>query len=142
MKKGRIVGIGGIFFKTNDVAGIKTWYNKMFNLKTDQWGAPFVSRPFNNPDKSSFLQWSPFPHNTDYFGESDQQYMINYRVENIEDLVENLKSQGVKICDDIVKYEYGKFIHIEDPAGIRIELWEPVDEVFESMYDIEKVNKE
>ena len=142
MKKGRIVGIGGIFFRSNDPDNTKQWYNDHFNMKTDQWGAPFVSKQFTNPEKPSFLQWSPFPKDTDYFGNSSQQFMINYRVENIEELVNELKKKGITICDEIAEYDYGKFVHIEDNEGIRVELWEPIDKVFSDMYDLEKVNKE
>jgi predicted enzyme related to lactoylglutathione lyase len=61
--------------------------------------------------------------------------MINYRVENLEELVMELKENGVSVLDEIETYEYGKFVHIMDPEGNKIELWEPVDNVFTKMYN-------
>ena len=131
MKK--VTGIGGIFFKSKDPEKIKNWYQKNLGLVTDQYGSPFEFRNTNNPDEINYLQWSPFAQNTDYFAPSEKQFMINYRVENLVALVEELKKEGVEICDEIEEYEYGKFIHIMDPEGNKIELWEPVDQVFTDM---------
>lgn len=141
--KGKIVGVGGIFFKTEDPLVTKEWYSKHLGIKTDKWGASFLSRQYSNSNKSAYLQWSPFKNDSDYFGDHNQQYMVNYRVQNIEDLLNNLKQEGVKICKSIEEYDYGKFAHIEDINGIRIELWEPVDEVFDNMYnDPDQLNTE
>jgi len=82
----------------------------------------------DNPDKVVSTVWSPFKQDTKYFEPSTKDFMINYRVENIEALVEELKSAGVTIVDEIKAYEYGKFVHIMDPEGNNIELWEPADE--------------
>lgn len=134
MGKGRVIGIGGIFFRSNDPAATKDWYSKHLGMITDQWGAPFEFRLVDKPEVKGLLQWSPCAADTDIFGDPEQQYMINYRVEYIEDLIEQLKSSGVTICDEIATYEYGKFVHILDHAGIKVELWEPVDKVFDEMY--------
>lgn len=73
--------------------------------------------------------WSPFPAETDYFGDSGQQMMVNYRVNDIEQLVNDLMAKGVTIVDKIENYEgIGKFVHILDAEGNRVELWEPVEE--------------
>jgi predicted enzyme related to lactoylglutathione lyase len=132
MGKGKIVGIGGIFFKCDDPKETKNWYAENLDVKTDQWGASFVTKQYTS-DKSSYLQWSPFPKDSKYFGDSDQAYMINYRVKNIESLVADLKQKGVVICDKIESFDYGKFVHIKDNNGVRMELWEPVDKVFDEM---------
>ncbi|MEL7004182.1 MAG: VOC family protein, partial [Bacteroidota bacterium] len=71
------------------------------------------------------LQWSAFDEKTEYFLPSEKQFMINYRVQNIEEVVEELKEQGVTVVDSIATYEYGKFVHILDPENNKIELWEP-----------------
>jgi predicted enzyme related to lactoylglutathione lyase len=77
--------------------------------------------------KKATTQWSTFAENTKYFAPSGKDFMINYRVENLEALVEQLKAEGVTIVDTIESYDYGKFVHIMDPEGNKIELWEPGD---------------
>lgn len=132
--KGKATGIGGIFFKTNDVAATKDWYKEHLGLNTDEYGAVFRFRKAEEPNKTAYLQWSPFPQSSDYFGHESQSFMINYRVSDIENLVDNLRKAGVTICNEISFYDYGKFVHIMDHEGRRIELWEPVDEVFDEYY--------
>ena len=133
--KKRVTGIGGIFFKTSNPAKLKTWYSKHLGIKTDAHGASFKTRQFVDKEKSSYLQWSTFKDDTTYFAPSEKQYMINYRVADLEWLVEQLKNEGVMICDEIDTYDYGKFVHIMDPEGNKIELWEPVDEVFDEYHE-------
>ena len=135
MKENRVTGIGGVFFKCKDPKQQKEWYSKHLGIVTDEYGASFKTRQFENPEKSAYLQWSPFSEDTEYFNPSDKPFMINYRVTGIEKLVEELKAAGVTICDEIATYDYGKFVHIMDPEGNKIELWEPVDEVFDDYHD-------
>jgi len=134
MSKGKVTGIGGIFFKCEDPDKTKSWYAKHLGMVTDQWGAPFEFRKSDNPDEVGFLQWSPFASDTEYFSPSEKSFMINYRVENIEAIIEEMKKEGVTICDEIQVFDYGKFVHIMDNDGNKIELWEPVDKVFDDMY--------
>jgi predicted enzyme related to lactoylglutathione lyase len=126
-KKGRVTGIGGIFFKSKNPAEQRDWYKNNLGLKTDDYGSLFEFRDADNPEKKGQLQWSPFDEKTTYFEPSEREFMINYRVENMVELVDQLKAAGVTICDSIEEFEYGKFIHIMDPEGNKIELWEPVD---------------
>ena len=128
MKK--VTGIGGIFFKSEDPEKIKEWYHENLGLVIDAYGSPFEFRNANNPEKINYLQWSPFKNDTKYFEPSKKDFMINYRVDNLDLLVEELKKNEVTICDEIESFDYGKFIHIIDPDGNKIELWEPVDKVF------------
>lgn len=134
MKKGRVNGIGGIFFKSADPVKTKKWYAENLGLKTNEYGSLFEFRESESGGKA-YLQWSPFDMDTKYFDPSEQDFMINYRVVNIEALVDQLREVGVTICDEIESYEYGKFVHIMDPEGRKIELWEPVDEVFTKLYE-------
>lgn len=129
-KKKKVTGIGGIFFKCKDPKAMKDWYNQNLGMATDEYGCMFESRDADNPEKKNYSQWSAFNEDTKYFEPSEKQFMINYRVENMESLVEELKAAGVTICDSIAEYEYGKFIHIMDPEGNKIELWEPTDSGF------------
>lgn len=133
MKK--VTGVGGIFFKTKDPEKMKEWYNKNLGLVTNEYGSVFEFRESDKPENKAYSVWSPFKDDTDYFQPSEKEFMINYRVENIEALVEELQKSGVTICDEIETYEYGKFVHILDPENNKIELWEPVDSVFQGMYD-------
>jgi predicted enzyme related to lactoylglutathione lyase len=135
MTRKKVTGIGGIFFKTKDPEQMREWYDKNLGLVTNEYGSLFEFRMSDTPDQKGYLQWSPFADNTEYFKPSEKEFMINYRVENIEELVEELKASGVTILDEIESYEYGKFVHILDPEKNKIELWEPVDEVFTKMYE-------
>lgn len=131
----RVTGVGGIFFKTKDPQKLKAWYSKHLGIKTDKYGAAFKMRQLGQPDKSAYLQWSPFGPDTDQFEPSTKELMINYRVENLEWLVGELKKEGVTVLDDIETFDYGKFVHIMDLEGNKIELWEPVDSVFDKFYE-------
>ena len=129
----RVTGIGGIFFKTKDVSSIKEWYGNNLGLAISKYGSSFEFRNANRPEEINYLQWSPFSESTEYFEPSEKEFMVNYRVQNIEGLVKKLKENGVTIVDTIEEYDYGKFVHILDPDGNKIELWEPVDSVFTDM---------
>ncbi|EAY28660.1 VOC family protein [Microscilla marina] len=129
-QKKKVTGIGGIFFKCQNPDQMKTWYHQHLGLRTDQYGALFEFRQADAPEKPGYLQWSPFSQDTTYFAPSKKEFMVNYRVENLEELVEELKAQGVTVLDEIETFDYGKFVHILDPENNKIELWEPVDEVF------------
>jgi predicted enzyme related to lactoylglutathione lyase len=122
MKK--VTGIGGIFFKCDDPKKMNAWYAKNLGLPVAEYGTTFTWRTLDDPNKEGSTVWSPFAKDTKYFEPSKKDFMINYRVENIEELVEQLKSDGVTIIDEIKTYEYGKFVHILDPEGNNIELWE------------------
>jgi|TARA_R110000782_G_scaffold259894_1_gene350853 predicted enzyme related to lactoylglutathione lyase len=129
----KVTGIGGIFFFSDNPQKTKEWYAKNLGLEVNEWGASFESRNANQPDEINYLQWSPFKKGSEYFAPSKKEFMINYRVQNIEGLVKNLKKNGVTIVDEIETFEYGKFVHIMDAEGNKIELWEPIDSVFTEM---------
>jgi predicted enzyme related to lactoylglutathione lyase len=126
-KEPKVTGIGGIFFKSEDPAKMRQWYATNLGLEVNEYGSTFETRNANNPNETNYLQWSPFTSKTDYFEPSQKDFMINYRVQEIEALVAKLKANGVTILDDIEQYEYGKFVHILDAEGNKIELWEPID---------------
>ncbi len=134
-KKKKVTGIGGVFFKSSNPAELNKWYFENLGLVTNEYGSLFEFRESDDPSKKAYLQWSPFNEKTEYFKPSEKEFMINYRVENIEELVKELKENGVRVLDEIETYEYGKFVHILDPENNKIELWEPVDSVFTRLYD-------
>jgi len=122
----KVTGIGGIFFFSDHPKETKDWYAKNLGVEINAWGAvSFDSRNIHNPDEVESLQWSPFKKGDEYFSPSKKEFMINYRVQNLEALLEKLKENGVTILDEIATYDYGKFIHIMDAEGNKIELWEP-----------------
>lgn len=125
MKK--VTGIGGIFFKCKDPDKVKEWYRKHLGLNTNEYGAGFDWYQGDDSTKKGSTQWSPFKETSKYFEPSAKDFMINYRVENLVVLVEELKKEGVTILDDIDSSEYGKFVHIMDIEGNKIELWEPIE---------------
>lgn len=122
----KVTGIGGIFFFSDSPKETKDWYAKNLGVEVNAWGSvSFESRNLNNPDEVESLQWSPFKKGDEYFSPSKKEFMINYRVQNLEALLEKLKKNGVTILDEIATYDYGKFVHIMDAEGNKIELWEP-----------------
>ncbi len=123
----KVTGIGGIFFFSENTKATNEWYHKNLGIESGDYGASFESRNIANPDEINTLQWTPFKKGSSYFAPSQKDFMINYRVQNIEGLVDKLKENGVTILDTIETYEYGKFIHIMDNEGNKIELWEPAE---------------
>jgi predicted enzyme related to lactoylglutathione lyase len=121
----RVTGIGGIFFKTKDKAKTLEWYKNHLGIKAEDWGTTFHWREKEDPSKEGYTAWSPFPDSTDYFSPSAKPFMVNYRVENLDELLKELKKEGVMIVGEPVQEEYGKFGWILDPEGNKIELWEP-----------------
>lgn len=129
----RVTGIGGIFFKCKDPKKMNEWYKTHLGLTTSQYGAVFEWKQAEDSSKKGFTQWSPFSETTKYFEPSTKEFMINYRVENLEALLEELQKEGVTIVGKLETYDYGKFAHIVDIEGNKIELWEPNDIRYEEM---------
>jgi len=123
----KVTGIGGIFFYSDNLKETKEWYIKNLGIEINDWGSSsFESRNINRPDEINSLQWKPFKKGDEYFSPSKKDFMINYQVQNIEGLVNKLKENGVTILDSIATYDFGKFVHIMDTEGNKIELWEPM----------------
>lgn len=123
----RVTALGGIFFKCDDPKSQREWYAKHLGLATDDYGTTFEWRKSEKPEEKGFSVWSTFKKDTDYFAPSQKDFMVNFRVENLEALLEILKAEGVQIVGELMVYEYGKFAHIMDPEGNKIELWESND---------------
>lgn len=132
-KTPKVTGIGGIFFFSENPEETREWYAKHLGLAVNEYGSSFEFRNANRPNEINYLQWSPFKSGSAYFAPSDKPFMVNYRVQNIEGLVAQLKAEGVTVLDEIESFDYGKFVHILDHEGNKIELWEPVDSVFTAM---------
>ena len=123
----RVTGVGGIFFKSEDPERLYRWYEQHLGIHRtpDGMGAVFEWRAPDDADKKGMTVWSIFPRNTKYFDPSSSAFMINYRVEDLDSLLEELKKECVHIDPHREDYDYGRFAWIMDPDGNRIELWEP-----------------
>lgn len=124
----RVTGIGGFFFKAENPTELKDWYKKHLGLNTDDYGCTFWWKNKEGEDCST--QWSLFKSDTTYFEPSQKQFMQNFRVDNLEELLANLKQENVQVIGDVQSFDYGKFAYIIDLEGNKIELWEPQDHIF------------
>ena len=129
----RVTGIGGIFFKCKDPKKLQAWYEKHLGLESDSQGyILFKWLERDEPHRKAHTVWGPFPEDTDYFEPSKASFMINYRVENLDALLEQLRAEGVEVSDKTFDDKInGKFGFIMDPEGNRIQLWEPSEKSYE-----------
>ena len=127
MKKQRVTGIGGIFFKAKNPKKLGAWYKQHLGLPIgDEWvGWSFPWRDDTDSKKKGSTVWSAFDADTKYFGPGKQAHMINYRVGNLKRVLAALKKEGVWVDPKTDESEFGKFGWIKDGEGNRIELWEP-----------------
>jgi len=124
----RVTGIGGIFFKAKDPKKLMDWYEKHLGVKPEQKGSTasmFQWREDEHLEHFGQTVWAIFPHDTKYFDPSSSPFMVNFRVSNLKEVLDQLRKEGVRVDDKIEEYDYGKFGWIMDPEGNRIELWEP-----------------
>ena len=124
----RVTGIGGIFFKSENPDLTKEWYKNHLGLPVDDYGCTF--RWKDEDGSNGTTHWSPFAKDTKYFEPSEKQFMMNFRVDNLEKLLTVLKEEEVTIVGEMESYDYGNFGWILDPEGNKIELWEPKGESF------------
>jgi catechol 2,3-dioxygenase-like lactoylglutathione lyase family enzyme len=124
-QRGRILGIGGIFFKSADRDQMRDWYSKHLGLVDKGSGAMLPWRERDDPQKEHVTVWTIFPASTDYLNPSHASFMINYIVDDMDALLERLKQEGVKIDPKRMDESYGRFAWIYDPDGNKIELWQP-----------------
>jgi hypothetical protein len=117
MKK-RVTGLGGVFFKSANPEALRQWYKEHLEIDSGEHGAMFNWRYHDDPAREGNTVWSVFPDDTGYFKPGTREFMFNYRVENLEELLRVLKMEGVEVVGDIEEYPYGN----------KIELWEPLNE--------------
>ena len=133
---GKIAGLGGVFIKAKDPKTLANWYEQ--NLGIGFSGGTYVVMPFDGQEgkpSAGYNIFSVSPWDTSYFEPSVKHFMINLRVEHLEELIVQLKKEGVTVVGDVEVFEYGKFGWVMDPEGNKIELWEPVDAEFSKMYE-------
>ena len=125
-QRGRILGIGGVFFKSANRDQMRDWYSKHLGLADKGEGVMLPWREHDDPQKEHVAVWTVFPGSTDYFGPSHPSFMINYIVDDLDALLDRLKQEGVKIDAKRMNESYGRFAWIYDPDGNKIELWQPL----------------
>ena len=124
-----VLGIGGIFFKAQDPEKLAAWYKEHLDLDVEDYGGVTFREPSSADavaaKRQSYVVWSPFPADTDYFSPSTKPFMINFRVTDLDQLLAKLRAKGVTVEEKTDKSEFGYFGWVMDPEGNRIELWEP-----------------
>jgi len=117
----KVIGLGGIFFKSRDPEALRVWYAKHLGMPVNDYGAAFeedASRP-------GVTLWAPFKHDSNYFAPSSREFMLNLRVDDLDALMANLRADGVEVDANVHEDDNGRFGWIMDPDGTRIELWQP-----------------
>jgi predicted enzyme related to lactoylglutathione lyase len=118
----RVLGVGGIFFKSRDPQALAAWYREHLGLPLE---AGQTYAPFQSKGPAEVTVWSTFPADTTYFGTGPAPFMVNYRVGNLDAMLAQLRAAGAKVEDRVEEYDYGRFGWATDPEGNRFELWEP-----------------
>ncbi|MDP1632843.1 MAG: VOC family protein [Caulobacter sp.] len=116
----RVLGLGGIFFKAQDGDALRDWYRRVLGFDIAEWGGAQFAHP-----TSGFTLWSPFDADSDYFEPSSLPFMINLIVDDIDGILEMAKAAGVEPIRRDDSDPYGRFAWLLDPAGIKVELWQP-----------------
>lgn len=129
MAKKFITGIGGIFYKSKNPASMYDWYNNQLGIPTNAYGTTFEWRHIDRAELKGETAWCLFKDTSDHFLPSEKEFMINFRVHDLDELLEHLKQSGIEPLGPVQNFDYGRFAHILDPEGNKLELWEPNEEV-------------
>lgn len=118
----KVIGLGGIFFKARDPRALADWYREHLGIEIGEWGGATFGEDASRP---GYTLWSPFQDDTTYFEPSDKPYMVNFRVDDLEALLAQLREAGQPVGERTEESEFGKFGWVMDPEGTRVELWQP-----------------
>lgn len=118
----KVLGVGGVFFKSPDPKRLYGWYAKWLGMEFEDWGIAYF--PQNLPANSQTV-WSAFDATTKYFEPATRNFMFNLIVDNVEEALRQVKEGGAEVIGEIEKMEYGSFGWFIDPDGNKVELWEP-----------------
>lgn len=125
----KVTGIGGVFIKAEDPDGIYDWYERHLGIRCDANGAVcFQWRHADDSEQNGFTVWSSSPSDPTYFNPSRSPFMVNFRVADLDSLLNALHEEGVSVVPKPEESESGRFAWVMDPEGNRIELWEPPEE--------------
>ncbi|HEY3520165.1 MAG TPA: VOC family protein [Rhodanobacteraceae bacterium] len=117
----KVIGFGGVFFKSRDPQALRTWYAQHLGIEVNDYGATFAE----DASRPGVTLWAPFAHDTEYFAPSSKDFMLNFRVDDLDGLLAKLRAAGVEVEASVHEDENGRFGWIMDPDGTRIELWQP-----------------
>ena len=122
----RVTGVGGIFFKsTNDNAALAAWYQKNLGMRLEPWGGAILKWPEDRAEDGGLTVWHVAGRDSQWFSPSNSSFMVNYRVDNLDELLTQLRAGGVEVIKGPDSDDNGKFAWIMDPDGNKVELWEP-----------------
>ena len=122
----RVTGVGGIFFKSKgDNAALTAWYRKHLGMQTENWGGAILKWPDDKAEDQGLTVWNVAERDSQWFSPSNASFMVNYRVDNLGEMLEQLRAGGVEVIGGPESHENGKFAWIMDPDGNKVELWEP-----------------
>ena len=129
-QKGRVLGVGGVFFRSSNPGRLAKWYGETLGLVTEAWGSTHGTSfsPEGMP-ANAFTVWSTFAADTEYFGDPQQSYMINLVVDDLDAALANVKAAGGEVIPEKEEHDFGRFGWIIDPDGNRVELWEPPEKM-------------
>ena len=123
----KVTGIGGVFFKTkNDRAALAAWYQEHLGIPLESWGGAILKWPDDKADDKGLTVWHTADKDSKWFSPSDSSFMINYRVDNLDELIAQLSASGIELVGGPESAENGKFAWIMDPDGNKVELWQPM----------------
>jgi uncharacterized glyoxalase superfamily protein PhnB len=123
----KVLGIGGIFFKSPNPQKLCEWYSQCLSLNVELAGMSFVLFHPHSMPRNSYTVWSAFESNTTYFSPSDNEFMFNFVVDNLEEALHQVKAGGAQVIGEVEKNNYGQFGWFMDPDGNKVELWQPAD---------------
>ncbi len=123
----KVLGIGGIFFKSDDPQKLCQWYSQWLGLHVELEGMSFVIFHPHTMPMNGYTVWSAFESTTTYFSPSENDFMFNFVVDNLEDALSQVKAGGAQVVGEVEKSEYGQFGWFMDPDGNKVELWQPPD---------------
>lgn len=130
----KVTGIGGLIFKSKDPEKTKQWYSKHLGFNTDEYGTSFQWQDENGNKAHSV--WSPLGEDHEHFEEGEKDYILNLRVDDLDQMIADMRQEGVQLIGDVQEYDYGRFAYVIDPDGMKLELWEPNDEAYDEMNDV------
>lgn len=123
----RVTGIGGVFFKSRgDRAALAAWYQKYLGLPLEVWGGAILKWPEDKADDEGLTVWSLAEPQSEWFAPSDAPFMVNYRVDDLDEMLARMREGGVAILKGPESHENGKFAWVVDPDGHKVELWQPM----------------
>lgn len=124
-RKPRVHGIGGVFFKASDPAGLANWYREHLDFDVSRWGGAKFAWKRADTEGEGATVWTPFKHDTEYFAPSEKPFMLNLRVDDLETTLRELREEGCQVLDRGENSPYGNFGYVVDPEGNLLELWQP-----------------